>query len=144
MTLSSPVNYTVLHNLTFYTTSRMPSRQVPVLDREMNFELKPCLPSLYYITSAAITPFPSLVGFRNNQNFNNPNPLQLALGHWSNKTFTLHDARVREGSKLQGYDVQFHWYQRLLFRVMCWINTLGNSSSLRLCHWNWLSDHSVF
>jgi len=81
MTLSSPVNYTVLHNLTFYTTSRMPSRQVPVLDREMNFELKPCLPSLYYITSAAITPFPSLVGFRNNQNFNNPNPLQLALGH---------------------------------------------------------------
>jgi len=144
MALSSPVNYTILHNPTFYTTCRLPSRQLPVLDREMNFELKPCLPSLYYMASAAITPFPSLVRFRNNQNFNKPNPLQLALGHWSNKTFTLHDVRVREGSKLQGYDVQFHWYQRLLFRVMCWINTLANNSSVRRCHWNWLSDLSVF
>jgi len=144
MTLSSPVKYTILHNLTFYATSRLPSRQLPVLDREMNFELKPCLLSLYYMASAAIAPFPSLVGFRNNQNFNKPNPLQLARGHWSNKTFTLHDARVREGSILQGYDVHFHWYQRLLFRVMCWINTLANSSSVRRCHWNWLSDLSVF
>ena len=81
MTLPSPVKYTILHNLNFYATSCLPSRQLPAPDREMNFELKLRLPSLYYMASAAIAPLPSLVRFRNNQNFNKPNPLQLARGH---------------------------------------------------------------
>jgi hypothetical protein len=60
--LTFPFNYTFQHNLPFYTISRLPSLQLPVLDREMSFELKPCLVNHRYVISLvlkALLPLPS-------------------------------------------------------------------------------------